>query len=146
MIDKIKRFFFIIFILVTSYLVSGILAKELFLNNTQIIRPHLPSYLAMRFQNLTSPVSTFIAKLQGRGASNGGKDAKTIEERYAGIENVAFSQVATGVAARERDGIAEVKYDLDNIKWIEYTYTTRSGTTIVIKVPEGQKPPPNGVL
>ncbi|MFH0773811.1 MAG: hypothetical protein V1922_05890 [bacterium] len=144
MIDKIKHFSFVILTLFISFFVSSFIAAEVFIGNSPTIRPHLDSYLAQKMQTLTSPVSNLLASLQGKAP--GTMENKTVKQRYEVLQSVPFLNVATGVAAREKYGVAETHYDLNKIKWIEYSYKTRVGTTIKIKIPEGQKLPPPGVL
>lgn len=137
MFDKMKRLGVIVIILALSFFMSSFFLKEVFVNNSPIVRPHLDSYIAMRIRG----ISAFIAKLQGKELKE-----KTLEERSAALEKVAFSQVAKGVSAREKDGVSETRYEMNKIKWVEHSYKTRAGTTITIKVPEGMDPPPEGVL
>ncbi len=144
MIDKMKKFGLIAILLVVSFMISGFANKEAFIGNSPTIRPHLGSYIAMRVKTIIHPISTYIALLQGKDPSE--VKIKSVAERNANLQSVPFSNIATGVAAREKEGVAEVRYDLNNIKWIRYSYTTRAGTKITIQVPEGQKPPPEGAL
>ncbi len=124
--------------------ISRFLSKEIFIESTYVVRPHLDLYLAMRVRSVVTPVAELIAKLQGKTSSN--VDKQTVAERYDALKNVPFSQIASGVAAHEKDGVAETVYDVNNIKWINHTYTRLDGSVVVIKIPEGQKPPPDGVL
>jgi len=140
---KIKHYGLIAFVMMLSLLISGIMSKEVFIANSPTIRPHLGLYLAARMKNMMAPASSFIAKLRGKGGP--AKD-KSVNDRFSELGSVPFSDVAKGVAAKEQNGVAEVRYELDKIKWVEYTFTKRDGSTIVIKIPEGQNPPPAGAL
>jgi hypothetical protein len=144
MIEKIKQLGVITFCLGISFLVSGVILQNIFIGNTPTVRPHLDSYLAMKLRNAMNPVSTLVAKLQNKNTTGSG--TKTVEERSVALQNIPFSAISKGVAARERDGVSEVKYELNSIKWIEYSYTTKEGKVLKIQVPEGQQPPPPGAL
>lgn len=144
MIEKVKQIGLIAFSICISFFLSAFISQEIFIGNSPTVRPHLDSYLAMKVRILVNPATTFIARLRGGNSNN--ESNSTIEARKSILENTPFSQVATGVAARERDGVAEVKYELNNIKWIEYSYTTSAGTVVKIQIPEGQSPPLPGAL
>jgi len=128
-----------------AYVISAFLFSEIFLGNSPTIRPHLDTYLAKRVQTIVNPVSNFVAQLRG-GNPTHIVDTATVAERAVELEKVPFAQIAVGVAAHEREGVSETTYDMKKIKWVPVTIKGKNGQPINLFIPEGTKPPPDGIL
>lgn len=58
------------------------------------------------------------------------------------VDGVVVHQVSRGVYAGER-GTSSVRiYQVDEVHWKEYSYTTSDGKQVTIRVPQGEEPPP----
>ena len=101
--------------------------------NSPTMRENVPTYLAGLIKD----------KINGIETNKNLVDVnKTINERYMVLEKAAMQNMASGVRAREKDGVSEVFYDSKNMKWRKYTYTTKTGQVLKINVQEGLDPPP----
>jgi len=147
MVNKLIQFVKIGGVITLAYLISALLVHEIFLGGPQV-RPDLNIYLAKRLN--PSTYTNLISSLFNKKSSDKGSiivdNKETIEQGYKKLEEIAFKNISTGVKARERDNISETTYELDKIKWVEYKYARKNGEIITIRVPEGQTPPPDGIL
>jgi hypothetical protein len=132
--NKFSAFIKIIGSLVFSYAIVMSMSPIVFKSiNSPTLRENVPSYIA----------SIVKDKINGFGVNqNLVKVNKTINERYMVLEKEAMQNIASGVRAREMDGVSEVFYDSKNMKWRKYTYKSKSGQVLTINVQEGLEPPP----
>lgn len=58
-------------------------------------------------------------------------------------DNVLIN-IAPNVKAVNRGSTIETIYDMDNMQFTKYTYTKKNGDVIILKIPVGVSPPPQG--
>jgi hypothetical protein len=56
------------------------------------------------------------------------------------------STQAIGIYAAETEDTTYYEYRLDEMVWIEIPYVKQDGTTVYIKIPKGEDPPPLGLF
>jgi len=115
-----------------AFLGSQLLTKEVFIANSPTIRPNLGPYMATRLQNVFSNTSQSLALLFYKSPA---------EE----LKNLPLIPVAKGVYAKSNDKASYTEYRVNEVEWIEYTFTVK-GKEIKISVPKGQDPPPQNIL
>ncbi len=129
--DKFITFLKIFGSLIFAYILVLGLSTLVFLDGrSPALRDNIPSYIASVVQEKFS-ANKNIAIIN-----------QSINDRYVTLGKTALQNIAPGVKAREMDGVSEVYYDSQNIKWKKYTYTLSSGQKITINVQDGQLPPP----
>lgn len=93
-----------------------------------------------------------VDKYLAKTASDYGKSLLSIvrlspKDKQAVIElaqdNVLVN-IAPNVKAVNRGSTIETIYDMDNMQFTKYTYTKKNGDVVILKIPVGVSPPPQG--
>lgn len=109
--------------MICSFFLSYGLNKTVFIADSPQLRKDSVGYIASLVQNAVSSTNTQ-------------------ESPQKTIEGGVVQQVSRGVYAGEREDSGVRVYQIDEIQWKEYSYTTAEGRTVSIRVPEGDVPPP----
>ncbi|NTU72960.1 hypothetical protein HGB07_02170 [Candidatus Roizmanbacteria bacterium] len=112
--------------------VSYLLMGNVFLNNTPLVRPNAPSYIAQKLLGIPTRISNYVASLF----------RPNVKEL---LKDVAAVPVAKGIYAKQKDNMALTEINFSQIEWIQYQYIV-NGKPIIVKYPKGLTPPAQAVV
>jgi hypothetical protein len=160
LINNYKNLIKLLLVLVLAFLVSSFVVKNVFLADTPKIRPNLGGYLMAKInsvkENMLAKLNfNFVPSSQPQVPVNE-PPANTVAENQTnqtsqtdnGIVNVlkeSLKPVTQGVSAAEKDGYSYTEFKLDEIEWVQITYTLNNGKQITIQYPKGTEPPPKEI-
>lgn len=127
-----KKRLSIIFIMVLSFFAANLVNNEVFVANSPVIRPNLPEYLAGRVQGGMNSQRSLAERL-----------LRKLPEQQ--LEKLPLEQLNKGVYARTEKNYSQTVIKINEIEWIEYTFTIK-GKEVKIQVPRGQQPPTQELL
>lgn len=126
-------------VLIMALLISVFASKLFFINNT-------PQLRAGAATDIGNTVLSWIKDLTPKNTARKTAPAPDSATVFSNLGQVAFSPVAQGVTARENSGASETVYEVDKVTWKEYSYTTKEGQSLKLKVAAGQNPPPQALI
>lgn len=115
-----KKTFLITLVLVSSFFLTGLISKNVFLSNTPKINPG------------------FIAKIKNPQLNN--LFAFNKKSPDSGSSNPIFKQVSKGVYASDNTSDKIVEFREGEINWTEITVNTASGKIVKLRIPADESP------
>lgn len=152
MISNYKNLIKIFLVLVFALLISSFAVKEVFLANSPKIRPNLSGYFLAKM-NVTK--DNILARLNFNFLSRPRQEIDqtqtgTFAENQTSNGTVEFLKqslqpITKGVSAASQDGYSYTEVRLNEVEWVQITYTLKNGQTITIQYPKGTEPPPQAI-
>lgn len=143
--DKFKKIVKTSIVLVSAYIISTVILSFVYVGNSPFqVRPNLGPYLIAKLKTLSNP-KEFIASLFPKKDPAQLYAEKKINEGFANLQKVAFTQVAPGVSVRAAENVSETSYTIGSVKWIKHKVTIR-GVEHEYGWPEGKPLPSQAVL
>lgn len=124
-----NRVFKIFLILIFSFLLSSFFIKNVFLANSPKIRPNLGRYFLARLINFKND---FLATFDSQ---------KQKEKQIIANLKKSLKPITKGVKAASVPGYSYTEFKVDEIEWLEVTFTLSDGRKITVRYPKGQEPP-----
>ncbi len=144
-----KHFSKIILVLFFSYLLSNFSIKNIFLADSPKVRQNLDQYFLAK---INSAKDQILAKLNFnlKIFPNFKQFDNNIAQNQINEQTIKFLKkslqpVTKGVSAAKQDGYSYTEFRLNEIEWVEITYTLKNGQTITIQYPKGTEPPPQAI-
>ena len=135
---KLNKYLKIGIALVLSFVVTGIVKTEVFVADAPEIRPYLGEYIVWRLKD-----TGYRAKeLAFFWRKDKPEDNQTIAERL----KKNLKPIGKGVRAAEDDGVSYTQITIDEVVYIETSYTLPDGRVLKVKSPKGFEPPPMDVI
>jgi len=119
--DKIIKYIKIIFTLFCAFMISILLHKIVFPNNSPTMRPNLVKYIASKLK---------LVKTQE------GQTEKTKQE----LVQIPFQSIAKGTKAKSKENVYVMDYDMSKVNWVKKSIKEKKGDKseeVVYVVPEG---------
>lgn len=134
-------------VLAVAFVLTTQLSPHVFPNNTPALRPNLRTYIAYRVETIWNSTSSFIASIfQKNETTMIANYQEELKKKQDKLVNVALKKLSQGVYAKDEGNTHSlVEVELDEITFIEHTFTI-NGKTITIRVPKDQQLPPQQVL
>ena len=159
----------IFLILVLAFLVSSFSIKNIFLAESPKIRPNLSGYFLAKINNTKDNI---LAKLNFNvnfsSPSNNVNDNEQQSDNGVQFDNnntsnsvaqrpnqnsnatieflkQSLKPITKGVSAASQDGYNYTEIKLNEIEWVQITYTLSNGEAVTIEYPKGTEPPPKEV-
>lgn len=144
-----KKIFLVLLVLGTAYLLSSFSIKNVFLADSPRIRSNLDHYLLAKINNVKENV---LAKLNfgsllpqfNQVPNNNLAATKNREETINFLKN-SLKPVTRGISAAEKDGYSYTEFKLNEIEWVQISYTLKDGRVVNIEYPKGTNPPPKEI-
>lgn len=146
MFKRLEPYSKILIALVAALLTSQLLVREVFLGYSPTVRTDLADRLVERslaLVNIDRYLALFRGNQQPPGVPGQITPVPSFRDRLAAIPP---RQLVKGVYAKESDEGALTEVRFYEIEWEFVPYQKRDGTTVTIKVPKGQAPPPPGLF
>ncbi len=141
--NKIDFYSKITIAIVLALLTSQLLVKEVFLGYSPRIRPDLADVVMEKGLALIN-IDNYLALFKGKSGSN---LAKSEEEAKKELEKVSLkATLVKGVYAKETENAAFIEVNMNEVSWVEIPYQKASGETIMLRIPQGTKPPASGMF
>ncbi len=121
--------FKIFLILIFSFLLSSFSIKNIFLANSPKIRPNLGRYFLAKIINFKDD---FLATFDPQ---------KQKEKQIIVNLKKSLKPITKGVRAASVPGYSYTEFKIDEIEWLEVTFTLSDGRKIKVKYPKSQEPP-----
>lgn len=126
MMSKIKDYAKIMAVLGLALLASGFMRDNVFLANSPKIRPN---FVARIFTNAQRTLARLIPQSPSQA-----------------LKNVKPELLMKGVYAKSGQNMTATEFKVDEVEWVQYTFTLKDGRVITVKVPKGQTPPSADIL
>lgn len=142
--SKIK----IILVLTLAFGVSQLIGRTIFVADSPLIRRNLGQYIATNISSMMVKVDlSFLSLNFLKGGSQKNVVTQPAANQRNNQQSIHLKQVSKGIyAAEDNQGkIKKVEYRLDEIDWVEYTFTV-NGRQVTIKMPKSQPTPRMDVL
>jgi len=141
--NKIDFYSKITIAIVLALLTSQLLVKEVFLGYSPRIRSDLADVVMEKGLALIN-IDNYLALFKGKSGSN---LAKSEEEAKKELEKVSLkATLVKGVYAKETENAAFIEVNMNEVSWVEIPYQKASGETIMLRIPQGTKPPAPGLF
>lgn len=141
--NKIDFYSKITIAIVLALLTSQLLVKEVFLGYSPRIRSDLADVVMEKGLALIN-IDNYLALFKGKSGSN---LAKSEEEAKKELEKVSLkATLVKGVYAKETENAAFIEVNMNEVSWVEIPYQKASGETIMLRIPQGTKPPASGMF
>ena len=147
--QKISIYLKILAVFLVALLISKILTNNIFLAGSPKIRPNLGNYLAFKIKNTTA---NLLAKITINFPSFPKRQNLEIatsqpitEQETMNFLKGSLKPVAKGVSAASKDNYSYTVYKMDEIEWVQISYTLKDGRVINIEYPKGTNPPPKEI-
>lgn len=146
-----KKIFLLLFALGIAYFVSSFSIKNVFLANSPKIRPNLGGYFLAKINNTKEKILAklnFNFNLFPSFNIPGSDRIATNQQNRQEIANALKSSlkpITKGVSAASKDGYHYFEFTLNEIEWVEITYTLKNGEIVKIRYPKGTNPPPKEI-
>lgn len=125
-----KKIAIILVALILSFIITGVLVKNVFLGQTKNINP---SFVYITKNN----ISRFVGYLTNSKIRESIQQEQKLKQY---VKTAPFKNLATGVSAAETPYGSYVKVNVDEVQYREYTFVIKD-KEIKIKVPVNQDPP-----
>lgn len=151
-LNNFRNLIKIFLVLVFAFLISSFAVKDVFLADSPKIRPNLGNYFLAKINETKDNI---LARLNFNFSSN-----PSVEVDQSQVDTVAESQnnntttnflkkslspITKGVSAASQGGYSYTEFKLNEIEWVQITYTLSNGKTITIQYPKGTEPPPQEI-
>ena len=137
-------------ILALTYFISSIFIKNIFLANSPKIRPNLGGYFLAKINNTKEKILARLNFNFNLFPSFNIPSSNNIVSNQNQRETVNFLKsslkpITKGVSAATKGNYSYTQFRLNEIEWVQITYTFKNGKTITIQYPKGTNPPPKEI-
>lgn len=168
-----KKYLKIFLLLGVAYIISEFSINNVFLVNSPRLNPFFARNMVNKINNSWSKTGNFVASLNPFSSLNfrlfnnqGLSNRQNLQpssisgfqpsvQMIANVKNspqeiinalaLPLTKVSSGVYAGENDGVKIYEVRLNEVEYLEYTFTIK-GKEIKIKVPKGQTPPSQEIV
>lgn len=114
--------------------ISIFIVNDVLYVNSPTVRPNFLARILTKTQVNIAKFNPLSIKLKkGEKPSEALKDEKPLF-------------IMKGVYAKSAPNMSSTEFKVDEVDWIEYSFTLKDGRTIKVRVPKGQTPPTSDVL
>lgn len=150
MINNYKNLIKIFLVLVFVYLISIFLIKDIFMAYSPKIRPNLGSYFLAKINKTKKNI---LAKLNFNFnlfpsfniPSSNNIASNQNQEEIVNFLKSSLKPISKGVSAATKGNYSYTQFRLNEIEWVQISYTLKNGRVINIEYPKGTNPPPREI-
>lgn len=134
--NKLIEYIKIIGLMSLAFIISLFMVNDVFFINSPSVRPNFLARILTKTQislAKLNPLKASTTLKQGEKPSEALKDEKSLF-------------IMKGVYAKSAPNMSSTEFKVDEVDWVEYSFTLKDDRTIKVRVPKGQAPPTSDVL